>query len=176
VRLDPTIVTSVAHTHFLRAEYEAALETYANTGYYLDAASWAALGDSKRAIALLSERLEKQPLSGQMGGSMRSLLAVLEGRRSEALGFIRNLPVEREPELVFYLARHLAMLRSDDDCVAMLQQAREQGMTSSYTLLHDDVFGPLHSRSDFQREVEQARVLEHGARQAFKHAKGRSAW
>jgi len=176
VRLDPTIVTSVPHTHFLRAEYEAALEGYANTGYYLDAASWAALGDSKRAVALLSERLEKQQLSDLMGGLMRSLLAVLEGRKSEALGFIKNLPVEREPELVFYLARHLAMLRAGDDCVAMLKQAREQGMTSSYTLLHDGVFGPLRGRLDFRREVGQARMLENGARQAFIRAKGSSGW
>jgi hypothetical protein len=116
---------------------------------------------------LLSERLEQQGLSDLMGGLMRSLLAVLEGRRVEALGIIRNLRVEREPELVFYLARHLAMLRADDDCVAMLRQAREQGMTSSQTLLHDEVFEPLRGRLDFQSEVEQAKRLENGARQAF---------
>ena len=55
--LDPTVVTSVAHTHFLRGEYEATIETYSGRkGYYLDAAAWAALGDAHRAISLLRER------------------------------------------------------------------------------------------------------------------------
>jgi DNA-binding winged helix-turn-helix (wHTH) protein len=177
VALDPTIVTSVPHTHFLRCEYEATLEVYANTGYYLDAASWAGLGDTRRAATLLSERLQKQqPLSDSMGGSMRSLLAILEGRRTEALSIINNLRVEREPELVFYLSRHLAMLGAGDECIASLQQARNQGMTSSYTLLHDDVFGPVRRRPDFQREVEHARALENEARQALSRARGRSDW
>jgi DNA-binding winged helix-turn-helix (wHTH) protein len=170
VRLDPTIVTSVPHTYFLRTEYEAAIEAYANTGYYLDAASWAGLGDSKRAITLLTERLEKQQLSELMSGLMRSLLAVLEGRRSEAVGLIRNLQVAREPELVFYLARHLAMLRAGDECVAMLKHARDQGMSSSQTLLNDEVFAPLRGRRDFQREVAEARLVENSARQAFNRA------
>src|SRR6266850_183661 len=44
--LDPTIVTSVAHTYFLRGEYEATLDSYGGgTRYYLDTAAWAALGD-----------------------------------------------------------------------------------------------------------------------------------
>ncbi len=68
------------------------------------------------------------------------------------------------------------MLRADDDCVAMLRQAREQGMTSSQTLLHDEVFEPLRGRLDFQSEVEQAKRLENGARQAFSRARGRSGW
>jgi tetratricopeptide (TPR) repeat protein len=55
--LDPTMVTSVPHTHFLRGEYETTLDTYGATRYYLDAAAWAALGDRSRAATLLQERL-----------------------------------------------------------------------------------------------------------------------
>jgi hypothetical protein len=61
--------------------------------------------DSKRAITLLRERLEKQ----RHGRVDAPLLAVLEGRRSG--GRPHQVSMEREPELVFYLARHLAMLR-----------------------------------------------------------------
>ena len=57
--LDPTIVTSVPHTCSSSCEYEAAIETYSDTRYYLDAASWTALGDTRRATELLTERLRQ---------------------------------------------------------------------------------------------------------------------
>jgi len=57
IALDPTIVTSDPHTHFVRGEYEATIETQVGGRYYMDAACWAALGDSARAIAVLKERL-----------------------------------------------------------------------------------------------------------------------
>ena len=55
--LDPAIVTSVTHTHFLRCDYHATTDTYTGTRYYLDAAAWAALHDVNRATSLLRERL-----------------------------------------------------------------------------------------------------------------------
>jgi DNA-binding winged helix-turn-helix (wHTH) protein len=43
IALDPTVKTSVAHTHFLRGEYSQVFETYnSGAGYYLDAAAWQA--------------------------------------------------------------------------------------------------------------------------------------
>jgi hypothetical protein len=55
IALDPAMVTSVPHTHFLRGNYQATLDTYAATRYYLDAAAWAALGDTTRAASLLRD-------------------------------------------------------------------------------------------------------------------------
>jgi hypothetical protein len=44
--LDPAVVTSISHTYFLAGDYAAAIDTYGGrTGYYLDAAAWAALGE-----------------------------------------------------------------------------------------------------------------------------------
>ncbi len=52
--VDPTVVTSVAHTLFLAGEYGDAIQAYGGrAAYYLDAASWAALGDLERAATLL---------------------------------------------------------------------------------------------------------------------------
>ncbi len=67
--LDPTTVTSVTHTHFLRCDYQAALDTYGQTRYYLDAAAWAALGETTRAAALLRERLAAGQLATWIAGS-----------------------------------------------------------------------------------------------------------
>ena len=49
-RLDPTIRTSVAHTFFLQGDYPNVFSTYMSHGYYLDAASWAAIGQTKRSF------------------------------------------------------------------------------------------------------------------------------
>jgi len=76
VHLDPTVLTSVAHTWFLAGEYDRSMEAYGGRGaYYLDAAAWAALGQGKRAIALLRRRLGNGSLSSLMNTLMHSLLA-----------------------------------------------------------------------------------------------------
>jgi hypothetical protein len=169
----------VPHTHFLRCKYEAAIETYAGTRYYLDAASWTALGDKRRATELLAERLRKtqlsavSSLSSLMSGLMGSLLAVLEGKRRDATAIMKGMQVEREPEVVFYLARHFAMLNAPAESIALLQRARTQGLTSSRTLTNDAVFIPLRKRDDFRREIDRAQVREQEARLAFDRAGGR---
>jgi hypothetical protein len=75
------IATSVGHSHFLLGEYEATIENYVRgTGFYLDAAAWAPLGDTDRAVSLLRERVAASQLGPLMSGLMGSLLAILEGR------------------------------------------------------------------------------------------------
>src|SRR5207237_3943016 len=69
IALDPTIVTSVPHTYFLRGDYDAALEQ-GRTRYYLDAAAWVALGDHDRAAALLRGRSAFQSLPPWVSGWM----------------------------------------------------------------------------------------------------------
>jgi DNA-binding winged helix-turn-helix (wHTH) protein len=62
--LDPMILTSVPHTLFLMGEYAATIDAYSGrTGYYLDAAAWAALGNKSYSAALLRERLALGTLS-----------------------------------------------------------------------------------------------------------------
>jgi hypothetical protein len=170
--LDPTIVTSVPHTHFLRCDYQAALDTYTGTRYYLDAAVWAALGDTTRARTLLQERLAQTPLSRLMSGVMRSLLATLDGRRDEAMRLTSAIVVEREPEMLMYLARHFAMLGAEDACVRLLTRARTEGFTSSTALQRDEVFRDMRRRAAFRREIERASAVEQSARLALSGAGG----
>src|SRR5262249_32132435 len=125
--LDPTIVTSVSHTHFLRGEYEATLETSTATGYYLDTSAWAALGDTTRAVTLLQTRLAPGRPSALMSGLMGSLLAALEGRRADAAAIMKSADVQHEPEVLFYFARHYAMLGDRAETIATLQRARREG-------------------------------------------------
>ena len=114
-QLDPAIITSVSHTLFLAGEYASAIETYSGrAAYYLDAAAWAALGDSKRAITLLRERLGKMSLSNFMTALMSSLFALLEGRSDEAVRLMETADTTREPEILVYFARHYSRLKLAD--------------------------------------------------------------
>jgi len=167
--LDPTMVTSVPHTHFLRGEYETTLDTYGATRYYLDAAAWAALGDRSRAATLLQERLAG-PLSPLMAGLMGSLAATLAGRRDDAIAMMTTLDVTREPEVLFYLSRHCALLDAANDSIRLLQRARHEGFTCSYALEHDEAFAPIRGHDGFKREIRESRASEQETRRALERA------
>ncbi len=172
--LDPTIATSVSHTHFLLGEYEAAIETYGRgKGYYLDAAAWAALGDTRRAVALLRERLAGPPLSALMSGLMRSLLAILEGRDQDAAGAMASTDIVREPEVLFYLARHFSMLGNSHEAIAMLKRALKEGFNAPRSMERDAAWSGARGHAEFERVLSEAKGYEENARRLFTQAGGR---
>jgi len=167
VALDPTIVTSVPHTHFLRGDYDAAIDQ-AVTRYYLDAAALAARGERGRASAALKTRLAARTLSPLMFGLMGSLLAILEGRRDEARTTMQRANVRQEPETLFYFARHYAMLGDGAETIGLLQRARREGFTASRALEHDRAFDAVREGPEFQQEFAEARRAECDARDALR--------
>jgi DNA-binding winged helix-turn-helix (wHTH) protein len=167
VALDPTIKTSVAHTHFLRGAFAKVFETYTGTLYYLDAAAWAALGAIERGATLLRERLAKPELGSVMSVLMASHLAILDGKPREAMGLIENTEIVREPEVLFYLARHCGMLNAAEPAVRFLRRARLEGFWSSCTLKRDPAFAGLRNLREFECEIQEAQRLEVQASEAL---------
>jgi len=159
--LDPTVVTSVAHTLFLSGEYESAIEAYGGrASYYLDAASWAALGDRKRAITLLRDRLKKMALSRLMTALMGSLLALLEGRVAEAVHIMDETDTSGDPEILVYFARHYAELRQPNSAVRALKLAAQSGfICAPSTLTSDGWLSKLRKHSEFGSLLNGARRL-----------------
>ncbi len=167
--LDPAIITSVAHTLFLAGEYASAIETYSGrAAYYLDAAAWAALGDRKRAIALLRERLDRMSLSKLMIALMSSLLAVLEGRADEAVRLMEATDTTREPEILMYFARHYAQLGLADSAVRALKSASQSGFVCAPNTLNSDAWlSALREHSEFGSLLSTAETLTESARSSF---------
>ena len=95
---------------------------------------------------------------------MESLLSALEGRRDETVSVIERFGYERDPELLFYLARHCAMVEAPATVTDLLQRARAGGFTSSHTLKHDQAFASLRRRADFQREVAECAGVDRATR------------
>jgi DNA-binding winged helix-turn-helix (wHTH) protein len=167
--LDPAIITSVAHTLFLAGEYASAIETYSGrAAYYLDAAAWAALGDRKRAIALLRERLDRMSLSRLMIALMGSLLALLEGRADEAVRLMETVDTTREPEILVYFARHYARLKLADSAVKALKQAEQSGFVCAPETLSSDAWlRALKKHPEFGSLLSTAESLVEQARSSF---------
>jgi DNA-binding winged helix-turn-helix (wHTH) protein len=168
-QFDPAIHTSVAHTHFLAGDYPSAIETYnGRAAYYLDAAAWAALGDRKRAIAILRERLSRMSLSTLMTALMSSLLALLEGKAHEAVRLMETADTTREPEILVYFARHYARLKQVDSAISALKRAAESGFVCAPdTLISDAWLSALRKHSEFASLLGTAETLVREARSSF---------
>jgi tetratricopeptide (TPR) repeat protein len=167
--LDPTIVTSIAHTLFLAGDYASSIETYGGrAAYYLDAAAWAALGDRKRAIAVLSERLGRMSLSRLMTALMSSLLALLEERSDEAVRLMEDADATREPEILVYFARHYSEMKLPDSAVTALKRAAQSGFVCAPKTLNSDPWlSALRKHPEFGSLLHSTETLVDEARSSF---------
>ena len=173
VALDPAIATSVPHTYFLRCEYEATIESYSGrAGYYLDAAAWAALGDVNRSIVLLRDRLAGARLSPLISGLMSSLLALLDGSRGEAIESMRAVDVVREPEVLFYFARHFAYLGMTEPAIELLRRAKSEGYLCSRALAEDGWLSSVRGQPGFNEVLSELKAAECEASRAFDQSGG----
>ena len=170
--IDPTVKTSVAHTVFLLGDYASVFETYVGKGFYLDAAAWAALGQTDRAATLLRARIKQPEIGPFMSAMMESMLAALEQRGEEAARFAEKAELVREPEGLFYFARHMGIVNDPTAATDLVRRAREAGFWSSYALEHDGAFAGVRNAAAFQMEVRSARELEVQSRQALLEALG----
>jgi DNA-binding winged helix-turn-helix (wHTH) protein len=169
VELDPAITTSVAHTFFLAGQYKTAIEAYSGrAGYYLDAAAWAALGDRKQAVDLLRERLSNTSFSKLITALMASLLAILEGKADEAERIMDETDTSREPEILFYFARHYGHMGLLDSSIKALERAAGSGFSCAPdTLKSDPWLLPLRKHREFGRLLRNADSLVEKARASF---------
>jgi len=170
--LDPAIRTSVAHTHFVRGEFARVFETYTGALYYLDAAAWAALGAHDRAALLLRERLAQPVLGKTMMTLMGSLLAVLDGHSESAAEQMRDIEDVRDPEALFYLARHFAMFDAREESIEMVRRARRAGFWSSHSLRNDPSFSACRNDTAFQSEIKEAARREGDCRELLRAIPG----
>jgi serine/threonine protein kinase len=162
-RLDPQIRPSIAHTYFFMGEYERVLETSSGGDYlYVHPLALAQLGREREAIDLLRERLQHDELPRiRLFGS--SLLALLEGRRSDSIDEIEEYVQGGcyDPEGLYYLARQLSYLGEHEGALNLLSEVAKLRYDCLPALQSDPWLDPLRTRRAFLeilRKVEQAMV------------------
>ena len=85
-RLDPQIRTSVAHTHFMVADYSSVLAASSGgDSLYIYPLALSQLGREREAIQVLRERLQEPSSVPLMSLHGRSLLALLEHRTDDSV-------------------------------------------------------------------------------------------
>jgi DNA-binding winged helix-turn-helix (wHTH) protein/Tfp pilus assembly protein PilF len=172
--LDPSIETSVAHTYFLLCDYQSAIRHYPIAlKFYLDVAAWAASGNVDQARRMIAERTNAaRSLPTLMRTFLVTLDAALAGDREAVLREVAMVKLVREPESVFYLARHCAMVGAAEVALPLLKRARTEGFVSSYALRHDAAFHSLGGLQEFVREVAAAEAEEETSRSALRQTAG----
>ena len=161
--VDPHVATSVAHTWFLLGDYQKALEYYpGGAAYYMDCAALASSGGGSEALARLRHRESSIGAAGTVGALMASLKAYLEGDMAGCLRAVDagEALVRRDPESIYYMARHLARAGAGPRALAMLSTAIGGGFLCAAALERDPWLAPLRGEpgfADLSREVQHRR-------------------
>jgi TolB-like protein len=165
--LDPKIRTSVGHTWFLQGDYTrvAALGV---SGYpYIVPMSMAEVGRRDEAIAVIREVEPKVP--PRIRDFVTAARTLLEGNVKESLAAIGRVTTSefRDPEGLFYLARHLAHLGAHHEALALLERIIGGGFFCLPALERDPWLDPLRQNPAFLTLLRRAEGLHRAAAGAF---------
>jgi transposase len=105
---------------------------------------------------------------------MRSLRAYLEGNWEECLNAIATAEaaIRRDPEILFYSARHLARINESDRAISALSAAIDCGFLCTSAILRDPWFGSLRSLPLYVELVKRAEQRGRETHAAFLAAGG----
>ena len=174
-RLDVQIRTSVAHTHFMLADYRKVLITSSGgDSLYVHPLVLSLLGQECEAIELLRERLRDPLLLPLIRLHGSSMLALLEGRSEDSIEmleqYLRNSC--RDPETLYYMARQLAYLGKHVRAIEVLNEAIDLGYICFPTITRDPWLDPLRGNAEFTVVLRRAEARHREAAQAFLGAAG----
>lgn len=168
--LDPRVRTSVAHTLFMRGDYEAALLEYNNADIgYLQALALAMLGRREEAVVVLSARGAGPP-GTPMTDYLGSLAALLEGRRDCALAAIDRLLASglgHDGEAHYYIVRQLAQLGELERAMNNFQRVVQLGFICTPAFASDPWIDDLRALPAFAGLFTLAELRTRQARAAW---------
>ncbi len=172
--LDPTVRTSVCHTHFLLADYPRALESSKELLGFVGPLALLLLGRAKEAISLARE-LEctgtQLPLVRDAFSATRALA---EGARAETLTLAEHGSglIKHGPEELFQIAHHFAYFGEHERTLQLISRAVDEGFYCYPALLRDPWFKVLRASGEFEAIRQRALERHTKAVRAFVEAGG----
>jgi tetratricopeptide (TPR) repeat protein len=173
-QIDPAIETGVMHTYWLLHRYEDALAT-SDVKAYVAPASLVQLGRIEEARALIAEL---EVTSGNRVPALaRAVRAFIDGRHDEGVEALiaqTKTTAVPDPEMLFYVGRHLAHVGEPGEATAFIRRSVEGGYSCYTAFATDGWLDSVRSQPAFSALLETVRVRSERARDIFVEAGGRA--
>ncbi len=171
-RIDPNIPTSVAHTHFMLAEFEQSYELSKKDIGYMQSLTPMMLGREEEAARSLRKRLA-DPGPERILQFLQLLLWAVEGAgekvATEATHVFQDF---RDPEGHYYWARTLSKLGYPQRALEILDETVNGGYYCVDALQRDPWLASLRDTPEFAGILQRARENREAAREKFQAAGG----
>jgi TolB-like protein len=172
-RLDPHVVTSVAHTFLLKGEWDRVIETdRANPPIAKILAVVHGRGRAEAVDLLRAAVAVKLPSA--MQSLLESLLRFVQGDRDQIISSIHAMIDSGvvDPEALYYYGASLAEAGDLDGALGLLERAIDAGYYPAGALVNDPRLDNLRSSNDFRALVRRAEDRQRDALEAFRAGDG----
>jgi DNA-binding winged helix-turn-helix (wHTH) protein/tetratricopeptide (TPR) repeat protein len=171
VGLEPKLRTSVPHTWFLQGDHVRVAAVKASEFPYIVPLSLAELG--RRAEALDTVREMEQKIPTRVRDLVTGARTLLEDKPAESLAAINRFVTGfRDPEPLFYSARHLAHLGEIARAMELLERTIDGGFVCFPTFAADPWLDPLRTTPAFSALLSKAEAQHRAAVEAFTRFEG----
>jgi len=173
-RLDPAIRTSVAYTHFMRGDWERAVNADGDDPRWITNWSLPMLGRTADAIASYRAN-EQRPLPPMVHLWLRASRQLLEGGRDEALASIDQFSTMHafDPEGVYFIVRALAKLDQPSPALDLLEHhVVEAGFFCYQAFVSDPWLDSVRGERRFNAIVKRAQERSQDAEAEFRRLGG----
>ncbi len=174
-RLDPAIRTSVAHSFFMRGDFEKAMELDSDSPRYLTAIALASLGRTPDAVAHCRAERGRTPIDAHLVLVLDSVTALAERDRDrgrEAVSKLLSYPAFSDPEGHYYWAHTAAGIGEYELAIDLLTQAVALGLHCPRGLESTPAFHFVRDDPRFERLLNLARQHHDEAVRVFTEAEG----
>jgi tetratricopeptide (TPR) repeat protein len=171
-RLDAHTKSSVPHTWFLLGDYQQVASRKVHEYPYIVALSFGATGRQQEAIATLRE-MEKTTWT-RFRDFMVAARTLLEGDAAQSLAAVNRIVASdfRDPEGLFYLARHLSHLGQTAPALGLLERVVAGGFWCYPAMALDGWLNPLRKKPAFTALLRTVEAQHRLARADFARLNG----
>jgi TolB-like protein len=174
-RLDPSIPTSVAHSYFMKGEFDRAIELDADDPPYVTAVALLVTGRREEAAALCRSARDRTPTDAHLVLVLDAVTAFVEGNPDQgrrAVDRLLTFPAFSDPEGLYYWAHTCAGIGDNERAIELLRRAVETGLHCVGGFEGARTFDGLRADPRFEALLERARGHQARAVRAFADAEG----
>ena len=171
IGLEPKLRTSIIHTWAFQGEHDRIVTFKPAEFPYLVPLSMAELGHGTEALAALRELEPKIPT--RVRDLVTAARFLLEGKAVESIAAVNRFVADfRDPEALYYSARHLAHLNEVDAAVDLFERVVAGGCVCFPTFARDPWLQPVRKKSAFTKALRRAEEEHHKAAKVFRERGG----